>query len=338
MTGTWRPCHSSPAHNAPIQHARGRQPVFLTLCHMLACTALSSMLSVCRVTPIRPIRTREQWWKICVLSVIFCASVVCGNLSLKYIPISFNQAIGATTPFFTAIFAALLQGKREASLTYMTLLPIVGGVVIASGGEPLFHVLGFAFALTATAGRALKSVVQAILLTDPNEKLDPMSLVFYMASASTALLLPATLLLEPQALAQVHELVAAKPNFLWWLVGNSTLAYAVNLTNFLVTMYTSALTLQVLGNCKGVIAAIVSIMLFRNPVTRNSCLGYAVTVAGVFAYSEAKRRLTAPQAGNAGAKAQPAASADIEASLEPLLAEGRSNFSSRASSPAGMAT
>jgi drug/metabolite transporter (DMT)-like permease len=51
-------------------------------------------------------------------------------------------------------------GNREAGITYLTLIPIAGGVVIASGGEPLFHLLGFVACLLATSGRALKSVVQ----------------------------------------------------------------------------------------------------------------------------------------------------------------------------------
>jgi len=49
--------------------------------------------------------------QVCLLASIFCVTIVLGNLSLKYIPVSFNQAIGATTPFFTAIFAFILQGK-----------------------------------------------------------------------------------------------------------------------------------------------------------------------------------------------------------------------------------
>lgn len=56
--------------------------------------------------------------------------------------------------------AAACAGNREAGITYLTLLPIAGGVVIASGGEPLFHLLGFVACLLATSGRALKSVVQ----------------------------------------------------------------------------------------------------------------------------------------------------------------------------------
>eukprot|EP00955_Chlamydomonas_euryale_P080665 363451-Chlamydomonas_euryale.AAC.10 len=37
--------------------------------------------------------------------------------------------------------------------------------------------------------------------------------------------------------------------------------------SFLVTLYTSPLTLQVLGNFKGVIAAVASVFVFVNPVT-----------------------------------------------------------------------
>lgn len=51
--------------------------------------------------------------------------------------------------------------------------------------------------------------------------------------------------MRPQAFHKTHLLIQQSPSFLWWLMGNSCLAYAVNLTNFMVTKYTSALTLQV---------------------------------------------------------------------------------------------
>lgn len=59
--------------------------------------------------------------------------MVGGNISLKYLPVSFNQAVGATTPFFTALFAYLMTRKKEAWATYTCLVPVVAGVVIASG-------------------------------------------------------------------------------------------------------------------------------------------------------------------------------------------------------------
>ncbi len=47
---------------------------------------------------------------------------------------------------------------------------------------------------------------------------------------------------------------------------------------------------QVLGNAKGVVAAGVSVLVFRNVVTAQGALGYAITLGGVFLYSTAKRR------------------------------------------------
>lgn len=63
----------------------------------------------------------------------------------------------------------------------------------------------------------------------------------------------------------------------------------VNLTNFLVTKHTSALTLQVLGNAKGAVAVVVSILIFKNPVSVTGMFGYLLTVLGVILYSEAKK-------------------------------------------------
>ncbi|CAI7790518.1 unnamed protein product, partial [Closterium sp. NIES-54] len=46
----------------------------------------------------------------------------------------------------------------------------------------------------------------------------------------------------------------------------------------------------VLGNAKGAVAVVVSIIIFRNPVTLLGMIGYGITVAGVVLYSEAKKR------------------------------------------------
>ena len=144
---------------------------------------------------------------------------------------------------------------------------------------------------------------------------------------------------------------ARSPAGFWLMLAvNSCMAYLANLTNFLVTKHTSALTLQVgrragrarvlvqgaeaggpaalvfarsaalhvpsaplrsllcsahppqppsthaihpptsltqvLGNAKGVVAVVLSLAYFRNPVTFTSLLGYAITVTGVVLYGQ----------------------------------------------------
>lgn len=103
------------------------------MCHMSACAILSYIsIAFLKIVPLQHIKSKSQFFKIATLSTVFCASVVGGNISLRYLPVSFNQAVGATTPFFTALFAYLMTFKREAWMTYATLVPVVAGVVIAS--------------------------------------------------------------------------------------------------------------------------------------------------------------------------------------------------------------
>lgn len=258
---------------------------------MTACSLLSYVaIAWLKMVPMQTIRSRIQFLKIAALSFVFCISVVFGNISLRYLPVSFNQAVGATTPFFTAVFAYLMTLKREAWLTYVTLIPVVTGVIIASGGEPSFHLFGFIICVAATAARALKSVLQGILLSSEGEKLNSMNLLLYMAPIAVVFLLPAALFMEENVVGITLALARDDKKIIWYLLFNSSLAYFVNLTNFLVTKHTSALTLQVLGNAKGAVAVVISILIFRNPVSVTGMLGYALTVIGVILYSESKKR------------------------------------------------
>ncbi|CAI0476668.1 unnamed protein product [Linum tenue] len=268
-----------------------RYPIFLTMLHMISCSAYSyAAIRFLEIVPFQQILSRRQFFKIFALSAIFCFSVVCGNTSLRYLPVSFNQAIGATTPFFTAIFSFLIICKKESAEVYFALMPVVFGIVLASNSEPLFHLFGFLVCVGSTAGRALKSVVQGILLTSEAEKLHSMNLLLYMAPMAAVILLPFTLYIEGNVAAATVELAKRDPFIIFLLVGNATVAYLVNLTNFMVTKHTSALTLQVLGNAKAAVAAVVSVLIFRNPVTVMGMAGFAVTIMGVVLYSEARKR------------------------------------------------
>lgn len=116
-----------------------------------------------------------------------------GNTLLRYLLVSLSQAIGATTPFFDAISTFLLTCNKEFAEVYCALMPVVFVIVLASNNEPLFYLLGFLVCIGSTARRALKSVVQWILLTSKAEKLNSMNLLVYMAPMVASIFLPHTL-------------------------------------------------------------------------------------------------------------------------------------------------
>jgi len=45
------------------------------------------------------------------------------------------QAIGATTPLFTAIMSFVALGQREGRRVYVALIPVVAGVIMATGAS-----------------------------------------------------------------------------------------------------------------------------------------------------------------------------------------------------------
>jgi len=101
---------------------------------MAACTILSLVaVRGLRLVPPEPLRSARHMRRVALLSAVFCASVVAGNVSLRFIPVSFNQAVSATDPAFTALFSALVLRKREGRATYVALVPIVAGTALASG-------------------------------------------------------------------------------------------------------------------------------------------------------------------------------------------------------------
>lgn len=72
----------------------------------------------------------------------------------------FVQAIGAMTPAATAFMALALLGTVEKAVTYMTLVPVMAGIILATGFEPSFNSFGFLAAVGACGARAFKAVLQ----------------------------------------------------------------------------------------------------------------------------------------------------------------------------------
>ena len=109
--------------------------------------------------------------------------------------------------------------------------------------KPLF----LYFPTWVSVGKSLMYVWQpdCPTLLSCREKLNSMNLLLYMSPIAVLVLLPAALIIEPNVLDVTLEL-GRKHQYMWLLLLlNSTMAYSANLTNFLVTKHTSALTLQV---------------------------------------------------------------------------------------------
>ena len=207
-------------------------------------------------------------------------------------PCGLQEMIAATTPLFTAVMAFCIAREGESYSRTLALLLVAVGAVISTEGEPLWNFTGFMLGMAATATRALKTVLQHILLSSEEEKLDSMNLLRFMSMFAMLLLIPAVAIFEgpTKFISTVSaQIEAGNTTFVLWLVFNILSAFLVNLFQFFVTKCVGPTALQVLGNFKGVLCAVISIVIFRNPVTVQSIGGYCLTTAGVFLYSYLKQ-------------------------------------------------
>ncbi len=125
------------------------------------------------------------------------------------------------------------------------------------------------------------------------------------------------------------------------LLANASLAFALNLSVFLLIGKTSALAMNVAGVVKDWMLIGLSALLFRAPVTPLNLAGYSVAFAGVCWYNKAKfdemKAAASAASSAAGAAAAGGAAAaaeegggERETELKPLMASSSSSSASGA--------
>ena len=165
-------------HRYPFKY-----PAALTMCHMVTSYVMSDATLRVRGQIAKKLSSKTKF-AVTQLSLVFVVSVAAGNAALGYIHVSFAQAIGATAPLWTVLLSVLLTRKSYPPLVYAALGLISVGMLLTVRGEVNFHAIGFALVLTATLTRALKSILQGLLLSSPEERLDPIELLYHMAYRS----------------------------------------------------------------------------------------------------------------------------------------------------------
>ena len=84
-----------------------------------------------------------------ILDMNYCrfSTVVLGLVALKYVAVSFTETVKSSAPLFTVFISQVLMGEYTGFYTFMSLIPIMGGLALCSAYELSFNIQGFIAAL-----------------------------------------------------------------------------------------------------------------------------------------------------------------------------------------------
>lgn len=252
----------------------------------------------------RPKLTLELLKAVSVLASVHTLGNLFTNMSLGAVSVAFTHTIKAMEPFFSVVLSMMFLGEVPNPAVLATLVPIVGGVALASISEASFNWLGFLSAMGSNITFQSRNVLsKKLMLSESNHVgkagsgedtagLGAINMFALITIASFIMLAPFSLALEGWMLLPSGLTLKGIVN--QNVVIQQALIAAVSFhtyqqVSYMILSRVSPVTHSV-GNCvKRVVVIVAAIILFSTPVSTQNALGTSIALGGVFAYGQVKQ-------------------------------------------------
>lgn len=232
------------------------------------------------------------------LAVVHTLGNLFTNMSLGKVAVSFTHTIKAMEPFFSVILSAMFLGEFPTPWVVGSLVPIVGGVALASVTEASFNWAGFWSAMASNVTNQSRNVLSKKAMVNKEDSLDNITLFSIITVMSFFLLAPVAVFMEGVKFTPAY-LQSAGVNVRQLYIRSLLAAlcfHAYQQVSYMILQRVSPVTHSV-GNCvKRVVVIVSSVIFFQTPVSPVNAFGTAIALAGVFLYSRVKRIKSKPKA------------------------------------------
>ncbi|GAA5876702.1 hypothetical protein JCM3774_005919 [Rhodotorula dairenensis] len=251
-----------------------------------------------------------------MMSLFQIAGHVFSSMAIARVPVSTVHTIKALSPLFTVLSYAALFGVRYSSATYVALLPLTVGVMLACSFDLRANAMGFLCALGSTFIFVAQNIFSKKLLpkenTSANElkastgpgasadgaaKLDKLNLLFYSSGMAFFLMIPIWLYSDASALffsvpsptqQAASAAAGSTASLLFYFFANGSVHFAQNLLAFSILARTSPVTYSIASLIKRIAVICIAIVWSRQHVSLIQAIGMTSTFCGLWMYNRAK--------------------------------------------------
>ncbi|CAN8073891.1 unnamed protein product [Agarophyton chilense] len=248
------------------------------------------------------------------LSFVFTMMMVCNNLCLKFVEISFYQVARSLTIVFNVVFDFIILGQRTSFPATLCCALVVSGFLVGNQNEMRWSLQGVLFGVAASFFVAMNAIYvkKKFPIVDNN----PWKLTLYNNMNAAIIFIPLILCFgEPQVILMSENILKLK--FWLMMVTGGVFGICISFAVAAQIKYTSPLTHNVSATAKAAAQTVLGLIVYRNPINVWGAASVAVILVGSLFYtlvrrSEMKKKLAA----------QDAQSSKVSEDTKPLIADG----------------
>lgn len=211
------------------------------------------------------------------------------------VSVPFHQVLRSTVPIVTILIYRWIYNRHYTRQIYLTMIPLISGVSLATFGDYYFTPTGFALTFTGVLLAAIKSISSNRMMTGTLH-LSALEILYRMSPlAAMQSLVCAGVIGEVGdarreffASGRFFSVTGKGNGFVMMLVLNALMAFLLNGISFYTNKIAGALTISVCANLKQILTILLGIVLFRVHVTPVHGLGMVVALVGAAWYSKAE--------------------------------------------------
>lgn len=218
----------------------------------------------------------------------FLANVF-SHVSIWKVPVSYAHTVKATMPFFTVFLSRVILREKQTWKVYLSLVPIVVGVAVATLTELSFNMIGLLSALASTMAFSLQNIYSKKVLHDTG--IHHLRLLHVLGRLALILFSPVWLLHDLRLL-MYDPSTGGSADLSYYILGllflDGILNWLQNIIAFSVLSIVTPLTYAVASASKRIFVIAVTLFVLGNPVTWMNMLGMTLAIVGVLYYNKAK--------------------------------------------------